>query len=231
MRPGLTEIVFIMDKSCGAKDCDCDCIGGLNSMLKKQKALGGDCTVSTVLFSDKYEVLHDRQSVHKLKSTKAKNDVSKGGVAFYDAVGTTIDSIGLALHNTPENDRPENVVFIIMVNHPDAASYKYTQQLVSEKIGVQSGVYSWKFILLGSNINAGEIAEKIAIAHSRSAEFIADNKCEKKLFTILGDMITNIRNNPAYLAHEYIEQSLCEIRSAFVKTEKRKAGRPKKVSA
>jgi len=230
MKSGLTEIVFIMDKGCGAEGGDCDCVGGLTATLKKQRAIAGDCTVTTVLYSDKYEVLQDRLSIHDIKKGKVSPQTTKGGTAFYDAVGTTIDSIGLALHNTPEAERPENVIFVIIATHLDTASYKYTQQLVNEKISVQSGVYSWKFILLGAAINVYELAEKISIAHSMVAEFVIDNRCEKLLFPALGDMLTNIRNSPCYLAHECIERSLSTIRADFEKP-KKKAGRPKKVNA
>ena len=60
MKKGLTELVFILDKSGSMGGLEKDTIGGYNSMLKKQKAVEGDCLITTVLFDNSYELLHDR---------------------------------------------------------------------------------------------------------------------------------------------------------------------------
>jgi len=241
MKPGLTEIVFIMDKSIGAPEDDS--INTLVTILKRQKTIIGDCTITTVAYTDKYEVRHDRQSIHKIKKSEKKSTASKGGVAFLDAIGATIDNIGLALHNTPEHERPEKVIFVIIANKPDTASYKYTLQKVSEQITTQTRVYNWSVIFLGSSINIADIAGGLQIAPAMTAEFLGDSKNVKKLITSLGDMINEIRSNSLYLANQYIEKSLSELRASFykkgskkekvkepvVEKPKGKVGRPKKV--
>ena len=60
MKQGLTELVFILDRSGSMSGLESDTIGGFNSLLEKQKQEPGDCVVTTVLFDDKYELLHDR---------------------------------------------------------------------------------------------------------------------------------------------------------------------------
>ena len=59
MKKGLTEIVFILDKSGSMSGLEADTIGGYNSFLEKQKKVDGEAYVSTVLFSDRNEVVHD----------------------------------------------------------------------------------------------------------------------------------------------------------------------------
>jgi hypothetical protein len=60
MKKGLTELVFILDKSGSMSGLEADTIGGYNSMLEKQKAVEGECYITTVLFDNNYELLHDR---------------------------------------------------------------------------------------------------------------------------------------------------------------------------
>ena len=60
VKNGVTEIVFILDRSGSMQGFERDTIGGFNSTIEKQKRLEGKCFVSTVLFSNESFVLHDR---------------------------------------------------------------------------------------------------------------------------------------------------------------------------
>ncbi len=59
----LTEVVFILDRSGSMGGMEADTIGGYNSMLKKQQEEDGDVVISTVLFDDQTEVIHDRKAL------------------------------------------------------------------------------------------------------------------------------------------------------------------------
>ena len=56
----MTELVFILDRSGSMSGLEKDTIGGFNSMLEKQRKEPGDALVSTVLFDNEIEVVHDR---------------------------------------------------------------------------------------------------------------------------------------------------------------------------
>lgn len=60
-----TELIFIIDRSGSMQGLEKDTIGGLNSMIEKQKREDGRCFVSTVLFDSTAEVLHDRVDLQK----------------------------------------------------------------------------------------------------------------------------------------------------------------------
>ena len=60
MKQGLTELVFILDKSGSMSGLEADTIGGYNSMLAKQQAIEGDCRITTVLFDNNYELLEEK---------------------------------------------------------------------------------------------------------------------------------------------------------------------------
>lgn len=68
MRKGLTEIVYILDRSGSMSGLEADTIGGFNSMMDKQRKAGGEALVSTVLFDDEREVLHDRVNIKDVPS-------------------------------------------------------------------------------------------------------------------------------------------------------------------
>ena len=63
MKENLTELVFILDKSGSMSGLEKDTIGGFNSFIKKQKEEAGDAILSTILFSDRFDVLHDRINI------------------------------------------------------------------------------------------------------------------------------------------------------------------------
>jgi hypothetical protein len=60
MKPYMTELVFILDRSGSMGGLESDTIGGFNAMLSKQQAQDGECRITTILFDNEYEVLHDR---------------------------------------------------------------------------------------------------------------------------------------------------------------------------
>ena len=67
MKKDLTEIVFILDRSGSMGGLESDTIGGFNSMLNKQKKEKGEALVSTILFDNVSEVLHDRVPIEKVE--------------------------------------------------------------------------------------------------------------------------------------------------------------------
>ena len=72
MKKNLTELVFILDKSGSMAGLERDTIGGFNAMLEKQKALDGQCRITTVLFDNRYELLHDRTDIRAVRPITAK---------------------------------------------------------------------------------------------------------------------------------------------------------------
>ena len=82
MKKGVTELVFILDRSSS--------IGGFNSVLTKQKAEEGEAKITTVLFDDRHELLHDRFNLHKITQITEKEYFVRGTTALLDAIGKTI---------------------------------------------------------------------------------------------------------------------------------------------
>ena len=60
MKNNITELVFILDRSGSMSGFEADTIGGFNATIEKQKEQEGKVYVSTVLFDNYSEVIHDR---------------------------------------------------------------------------------------------------------------------------------------------------------------------------
>ena len=94
MKKNLTELVFILDRSGSMQGLKGDTIGGFNAMIEKQKKEPGEAFVSTVLFDDQSEVLHDRVKVSDVQPITGKEYYVRGCTALLDAVGGAIHHIG-----------------------------------------------------------------------------------------------------------------------------------------
>lgn len=159
MKKNLTEMVFILDRSGSMQNLTSDTIGGFNSMIENQKNEEGEAFVTTVLFDDNYELLHDHVNIQDVKPITNKEYYARGCTALLDAVGKTINSIGSRLSGTPEDERPDKVIFVITTDGMENASREFNKKTVKEMIEHQQDKYSWTFMFLGANMDAvGEAA-------------------------------------------------------------------------
>ena len=170
MKKGLTEIIYVLDRSGSMGHLTGDTIGAYNAYLDEQKAYDGETRITTVLFDDKYELLFNGVSINEAYLDHEKYYV-RGLTALYDALGKTIIDVGARLSKTPEKDRPEKVIFIITTDGYENASKDFTQKKVKEMIEHQQSKYSWEFLFFGANIDSVETASSIGVAPQRAYDF------------------------------------------------------------
>ena len=174
MKKGLTEIVFILDRSGSMSGLEKDTIGGFNTTIEKQKQEEGEAIVSTVLFDNDMEVLHDRVSLEKVAPLTDKEYYPRGSTALLDAIGGAIHHIGNVHKYAREEDRPEKTIFVITTDGYENASRRYTSDRVKQMVERQKQKYGWEFIFLGANIDAIETARNFGIDEERAANFVND---------------------------------------------------------
>ena len=167
MKKGLTEIVFILDKSGSMSGLEADTIGGYNSFLKKQKKVEGEAYVSTVLFSDYSKVIHDRVPIAKVEPLNEEQYSVDGCTALLDAIGGAIHHIGNVHKYAREEDRPEKTVFVITTDGQENSSHEYSYAKIKKLIEKQQEKYGWEFIFLGANMDAIGEAGKLGIRADR----------------------------------------------------------------
>ena len=93
MKNNLTEIVFILDRSGSMGGLETDTIGGFNAMLERQKKAEGEALLSTLLFSNETEVLHDRADIRQVEPLSLQDYRVGGSTALLDAIGGAIRHI------------------------------------------------------------------------------------------------------------------------------------------
>lgn len=193
MKKELAEIVFILDRSGSMSGLESDTIGGYNAMLEKQKAAPGQAVVSTVLFDDRCDVLHDRLDIKTVMPISNKEYFVRGSTALLDAVGGAIHHIGTIHKYAREDDRPEKTLFIITTDGMENASRQYTYDRIKMMIERQKEKYGWEFIFLGANINSVEVADRFGISADRAANYHADSKGTQLNYEVVSEAICNLR--------------------------------------
>ena len=193
MKKNLTELVFILDKSGSMSGLEKDTIGGYNSMLKKQKEEDGECVITTVLFDNNYELLHDRIDIRAVNKLTKKDYTAGGSTALLDAIGRTVNKIGNAQQNTAENYRAEKVMFVIITDGEENASKEYSSMQVKKMIQRQKEKYGWEFVFLGANIDAVETAERFGIDVDRAVDYVPDSKGTELNFIAMSEAVSSFR--------------------------------------
>ncbi len=174
MKKNLTEIVFILDRSGSMSGLEKDTIGGYNSMLKKQKKESGEALISTVVFDNVVEVIHDRVPIKRMKNLTDKDYYVRGCTALLDAVGGAIHHIGNVHKYARDEDVPERTLFIITTDGMENASRRYNYSDVKKMIERQKEKYGWEFLFLGANIDAAAEGAKIGIDRDFTVDFHND---------------------------------------------------------
>ena len=203
MKKNLTEIVFILDRSGSMAGLEDDTIGGFNAMIEKQKKEPGEALVSTVLFDNESEVIHDRVDIQRIKPMTRNEYHVRGCTALLDAVGGTIHHIGNVHKYAREEDRPEKTLFVITTDGMENASRKYSYEKLKAMIQRQKEKYGWEFLFLGANIDAAREASRFGISADRAANYHADSKGTNVIYETINEAITQVRCCAAPLSADW----------------------------
>ena len=193
MKKGLTEVVFILDRSGSMAGLEKDTIGGFNAMLEKQRRGEGQALISTVLFSNESAVIHDRVDAREVPPLTEKEYFVCGCTALLDAVGGAIHHIGNVHKYAREEDRPERTLFVITTDGMENASRHYDLRRVRAMIERQKARYGWEFLFLGANIDAVDTAARLGIDADRAANFHCDAQGTQLNYEAVSDAVSAMR--------------------------------------
>lgn len=190
----LTEMVFILDRSGSMAGLEGDTIGGYNSLLEKQRKEVGEATVTTVLFDDQYEMIHDHAAIGKVKDITNKEYFARGMTGLLDAVGKTINHVVNRHKNALDSEVPGKTMVVIITDGYENASREYTLPQIKQMIERQKEMFGWEFLFLGANIDAVSTAAGFGITADRAVTYEADSVGTRMNFDAVSQVIGCARN-------------------------------------
>ena len=188
-----TELVFILDRSGSMQGLEKDTIGGFNSMIEKQKKQQGECFVSTVLFDNESEVLHDRVKLSDVKAMTEDDYTVRGCTALLDAIGGAIKHIGNIHKYARKEDIPAHTMFVITTDGMENASQRYDLQTLKAMIEEKKEKCSWEFLFIGANIDAVQTAATFGIDKNRAVNYNADKEGTRVLYEAVSETVCAMR--------------------------------------
>lgn len=193
----ITELVFILDRSGSMSGLEGDTIGGFNAMIQKQKKEDGEAYVSTILFDNVSEVLHDRIKLKDVPKMTGRDYTVRGCTALIDAIGGAIKHIANIHKYARPEDVPAHTMFIITTDGQENASHRFTSDEVKKMIERQKEKYGWEFLFIGANIDAVETAARFGINRNRAVNYNADSKGTQVLYETISAPISAMRADAA----------------------------------
>lgn len=172
-----------------------DTIGGFNAMIEKQKKEEGEAFITTVLFDNKYELLHDRINIKGVSPISEKEYFVRGTTALLDAVGKTINKIENAQKHTLESERASKVLFVITTDGMENSSTRYSYEKIRRMIEEKKKEFGWEFIFLGANIDAVRAAESIGISEDRATNYNCDSEGTRLNYEVISETVSCLRTN------------------------------------
>lgn len=191
MDNNLTEIIFLLDRSGSMSGLESDTIGGFNSFIKKQCSLGRT-HLTTILFDDKYEILHNGVDASTVTLTE-KEYYTRGSTALLDAIGKTIIDVGFRLSHLIESEYPSKVIFVITTDGLENSSKEYTYEKVKQMISRQKEVCNWEFIFMGANIDVAEESHKLGINPTMAFSYRSSSEGTKRMYNQVNDIVHEMR--------------------------------------
>lgn len=200
---------MILDRSTSMHTIKSDIIGGYNAFLETQRnETIGKCDMSLYQFDTVYESVYEDLNIADVPDLTDKTFVPRGNTALYDAIGKTIDNVGVKLSNLTEENRPEKVLFLIITDGEENSSREFTQQTINERIKHQTEKYNWNFAYIGSNQDAWKTGASIGIANNLT--YANNTRGVNAMFQSVSDSTTTYRastnsfsiNASAYAAQE-----------------------------
>ena len=188
-----TELIFILDRSGSMGGLESDTIGGFNATISDQKKIDGETRVTTILFDNFFEVLHDRINLQDIAPLTEQDYFVRGSTAIYDAVALGIRKIANVQKQTRKEGRADKVIMVITTDGYENSS-RDTNAAMLHKMIDDCKKDGWEFLFLGADIDAQAAAGSIGIDSNRAANFVKDSQGVRVQYDSLNVAISAMRS-------------------------------------
>lgn len=168
MKKGYTHIGLVLDASGSMTSLQEDIKGTLRTFAEEQLK---DKEADETIVLDVWQFSNDVKHIIDSKPIDAYDPSlyrCSGGTALYDAVCIGVDSLGRKFDKMSEDERPEDVLFVIVTDGYENSSKEYRLADVKKRIETQTNVYSWRFLFLASDIDVNAVADDLGVKQGRS---------------------------------------------------------------
>jgi hypothetical protein len=204
-----TDITVVLDRSGSMASLRKDMEGGFDQFVKEQGEQPGKCLLTLTQFDDKYEVVYTGKPISEVPPLTL---IPRGRTALLDAIGRTITTTGERLAALGEDDRPGNVIFMIITDGLENASREWNRDRVLEAVTRQTNEFNWTFTYLGANQDAIAVGGGIGVAAASTMDYDASAKGAQSMYAAASAAVTRTRGGGQF---DYTED---ERRKAAQKT-------------
>lgn len=166
-----THISVLVDRSGSMRGLEKDMIGGLKSFFKEQAQIEGICKVDYAQFDSVYEEVFTDTLVASAKPVLEP----RGMTALHDALGKNITNLKAKFKAMPKEDRPDNVIVIVVTDGGENASREFSGAQVKELVKKSRKKNDWQFVFLGANQDAVTTGGNLGFARGASMTFDTNN--------------------------------------------------------
>ena len=188
-----TDITFILDRSGSMDSLQSDVIGGFRAFVEEQQRLGDNAALTLVQFDHEYAINFSNVPIKDVSSTI--EFIPRGATALLDAIGRTIVDTGIRLSQTPEADRPNKVLMIVMTDGHENASIEFTGAKIREMVEHQKTVYQWEFVFLGANIDSFGTASSLGVSSFSVSNYDASSHGTKSALRGVSTYTASLRSS------------------------------------
>ena len=196
-----TAIAMLIDRSGSMMATRDDAVGGMATFLKEQREVPGKCTVRISQFDDKYEEVCESTPVAEVKDPDL---VPRGSTALLDAWGKLMTQFGEELADLPEDERPDNVIFVVITDGHENSSREWTRDRLFQVVTEQTNQWGWKFAYLGADQDAVAVGGSYGVAKGQTMSYSGDSQGTRSAYAATSSMVTETRtgNKDANLADQ-----------------------------
>lgn len=172
MKENYTDITIILDASGSMHSLRDDVIGSINRFVEEQKKVPGTATLAIVPFNT-WAPLPVPFDIRSFRLYTRYTYQPQGGTALLDALGQTINAVGVRLNAKAEAERPSKVIVAVITDGEENSSRLYSRDGVFAMIERQRTVYSWDVLFLAANQDAILAGAEYGIPMTASINYAA----------------------------------------------------------
>jgi hypothetical protein len=192
MKKDHTLIGMIVDKSGSMHSLTDDAIGGYNSLIEDQRKIPGTAQIIKTIFDTQVDI-GEVENLNSCELLSKENYQPNGYTALFDAIGKTVDHIGVYLNKLPEPERPEKVIICIITDGDENASRHFTLNDIKNKITHQEEVYNWQFIFSGANIDAFAVGSGLGIKTHNTVQYDPTSVGTRSAYASMSASVASLR--------------------------------------